>query len=284
MISAGTPSTCTTVPLANAFGRSLGPSTKKEPSSPCGFPTLPIGTRSESNGGEVLEHVRAALLEALGPLVRRLPVLEVEGPVRARLVVVGPADAAGVDDALAADRPLELHVRVPADDDVGVDVLEQEGDALLGRALREDVEVVARRRVHVEDAADLRGRRVAVEELDLLVGQRCARLVQEAGRSEAVLPGHELAVGVAADPEDPVAERAQALERLRRLRAARDDVTADDDGGVLRNLGQHGIQRGEIAVDVVQRRYQPTISSWRRRPAFGPPARTSVRSARASRP
>src|SRR5262249_2899588 len=65
------------------------------------------------------------------------------------------------------------------------------------------------------------------------------------------------------------------------------DVPTDDDRCVIRHLREHRVERGEVAVDVVQRRYrghQSAISSWSRRPASTPPARTTVRSARTSRP
>src|SRR5207302_9842869 len=95
-----------------------------------------------------------------------------------------------------------------------------------------------------------------------------------------------LAVGVTANPDDSIAERAQGLERLGRLLAARHDVAADEDGRVVRDLSQHRFESTEVPVYVVEGRdaHQPTISSCRRRPAFGPPARTIVRRARAMRP
>src|SRR5207248_849467 len=82
-------------------------STKKPPSRPCGLPTRPTGTSSEPTLGELGERLFAGGLQ-LCTLVQRLSVLEVEQPVRARLVLVGHPDAAGVDDAYAGDRPLEL--------------------------------------------------------------------------------------------------------------------------------------------------------------------------------
>ena len=88
----------------------------------------------------------------LRPVVLRAARLEIEAPVRAGLVLVRHPDAAGVDDPLPGDDALVLRVDVPADDHVGVDVLEEERDPLLGRALGEDVDVVPRRRVDVERA------------------------------------------------------------------------------------------------------------------------------------
>src|SRR5579884_3197191 len=104
-----------------------------------------------------------------------------------------------------------------ADDDVRVDAGEDLDEPLLGRALGEDVEVVPGRGVAVEHATELHGRRIRVEERDLLVAQLRARLVERARRREPSLARRQLAVGVAAEPENAVAERAQAFEHLRRL-------------------------------------------------------------------
>ena len=177
---------------------------------------------------------------------------EVEQPVRARLLLVRHADAAGVDDPDAPDGALELGVRVAAHDRRHVEPLEERGDPFLGRALGEDVHVVARRGVAVEDVADALRRRQAVEELDLLPAQLGARLLQEVGRRETLLARMQLAVGVAAQPHDAVAEAAEPRERLRRLLAAGADVAAHHDGRVVGHLREHGFERGEVAVDVVE--------------------------------
>src|SRR3954463_304415 len=100
---------------------------------PCGRPTLPTGTKSESTFGELGEDLVARHVRTLSPFVRSAAVNEVERPVGARLLVVRQADAARVDDALAGDRPLELHVRVAADDDVRVEAFEEERDPVFGR-------------------------------------------------------------------------------------------------------------------------------------------------------
>ena len=106
----------------------------------------------------------------------------------------------GVDDPDAADGPLELRVRVAADDRRHVEPVEEEGDPLLGRALGEDVEVVARRGVAVENVADDLRLGQLVQELDLLLAQLGARLLEELRRREALLVRVELPVGVAAHP------------------------------------------------------------------------------------
>ena len=143
---------------------------------------------------------------------------------------------------------------MPDNDRVGVDVREEERDLLLGRPLGEDVEVVARRRVAVERAADAHGRRVRPEETELLLRERITSRIEQSRRRKSGLVGIQLAIGVAAEPEDAIAEAAQPLERAGRIGSARDDVPADDDGRVGRNFGEHRLERGEVAVNVVERR------------------------------
>src|SRR4029077_3618281 len=133
--------------------RALAPSTKKPPSSPCGFPTRPTGTRSEATFRELCDRFFAGRLQ-LGPVVRRPPMDEVEKPVGARLLLVRHADAACVHDPDTRDGAVVLRVRVAADDGRHAELLEEEGDPLLGRPLGEDVDVVPRRCVAVENVAD----------------------------------------------------------------------------------------------------------------------------------
>src|SRR3954451_16262530 len=212
---------------------------------------------------------------------------EVEQPVRARFLLVRHADATRVDDADAPDAGVVLHVRVTADDRWHLEPVEEEGDPLLGRALGEDVEVVARRGVAVENVADDLRLGQLVQELDLLLAQLRPCLLEEFRRRKTLLVRVELTVGVAAQPRGAVAEAAKPGKRRGRVLAARADVAADHDRRVVRHLREDGVERGEVAVDVVQRRdlrHQSAISSWSRRPASTPPARTIVRSARASRP
>src|SRR4051812_32729191 len=95
-IFSGSPFAKTTAPTAKAPGRSLGPSTKNDPSRPCGRPTRPIGTSSEATVGELCEDLVAAVLRRSGAVVVRAAVLEVERPVRTGLVLVRHPDAARV--------------------------------------------------------------------------------------------------------------------------------------------------------------------------------------------
>jgi hypothetical protein len=55
-------------------------------------------------------------------------------------------------------------------------------------------------------------------------------------------------------PEQALAERAEALERLRRVRSARADVAADDDRRLVGDLLQHGLQGMKVPMEVVEGR------------------------------
>jgi hypothetical protein len=74
-------------------------------------------------------------------------------------------------------------------------------------------------------------------------------------RVAAVEGGDDLAVGVAAHPPHRQRERRQAVEDLHGQRPRR-DVAAHDDGvrAGERIVGEHRLERGQIAVDVVERR------------------------------
>ena len=61
--------------------------------------------------------------------------------------------------------PLELDVRVPADDDPLLDALERGPEALVRRDLGQDLVVVARRAVAVEDTVERDRQRQRAEEL-----------------------------------------------------------------------------------------------------------------------
>jgi len=62
---------------------------------------------------------------------------------------------------------------------------------------------------------------------------------------------HSLPVGVPANPDGAVAEGQQTLERPGRHRTGR-GVPADQDDRVLWDVAQHRLQRGQVAVDVVE--------------------------------
>ena len=78
------------------------------------------------------------------------------------------------------------------------------------------------------------------EELLLRLGQLLAQ------------PGRELAIGVAADEDHLV--RPQPFQALARKRAGCDIAAADDRVHAgRRNLREHGLERGQVAVYVVER-------------------------------
>jgi hypothetical protein len=66
----------------------------------------------------------------------------------------------------------------------------------------------------------------------------------------------EFTVGVAADPDDAVAERGQSVEDLGRLRTG-GDVAGEHDaiGGTHLWFGEHGLQGGQDSVNVGQYGY-----------------------------
>ena len=92
-----------------------------------------------------------------------------------------------------------------------------------------------------------------MQKRDLLVVELRAHPLEGLIRRRAVLAGCQLALGVAAKPEDAVAQLSQPVERLRREQAGR-DIAADDDQGVVRHIGEYRLEGREIAVDVVERR------------------------------
>ena len=103
-----------------------------------------------------------------------------------------------------------------------------------GADARQHFLVAARRRVaeeHVADAFDLERLRQgqAFEERELIPREAFANPREQLGRRLALsISLDEFAIGVPTQPEHPIAERAQALDRLRRPRA-RCDVPAHDD-------------------------------------------------------
>src|SRR5207302_2216543 len=228
------PSTTSFAPTANSSRVSLASSTTKEPSRPCDLPTRPTTTSSGSLTRGALEEFGCLLGPGLRPFVGEAAPCDVAGlvgaaaeldlgpeqsPVRTRLVLVRHADAAGVDDPNVTDRPVELHVRVTADDDIRVDTLECAQPALVGADARQQVVVAARRRVteqHPAEPVDLDGLR---QRQRAEKGDRFRRQLP-AHELEPVVPGEsrrrldDLAVGVPADEADVTPEAAQPLQRL----------------------------------------------------------------------
>ena len=108
---------------------------------------------------------------------------------------------------------------------------------------------------HAPHAVDLEpnGRRQRVQKRDLPTVELRASPGEDVLRRAALFAGQQLAIGVPAQPADTLAESVQPFERLRREEAG-DDVAADDDQGLVGHIREHRLERGQIAVDVVQRR------------------------------
>ena len=92
-----------------------------------------------------------------------------------------------------------------------------------------------------------------MQERDLPAVELRASPDEDVLRRAALFAGQQLAIGVPAQPADALAESAQSFERLRREEAG-DDVAADDDQRVVGHVREHRLERGQIAVDVVERR------------------------------
>src|SRR5213593_1603103 len=189
--------------------------------------------------GRHLQHVLAGellgVLAALCPhppggrlaVVVRAPELDPRAehrPVRTRLAV-RHAHAAGIDDPQAIDLAVELHVRVAAHHEVGLDPGHQRPHTLVGSLGAEDVHVVARDGVAEEHPADAfhtvdadrrleRGEEVALPLVDLAG----APARERAGHWSFLLAVElvdQPAVGVAAH-EPGVGQPAQDVDRFRR--------------------------------------------------------------------
>jgi hypothetical protein len=142
---------------------------------------------------------------------------------------------------------------VPANNRPRIDSLEEKGDPPFGRPLGEDVEIVPWRCVAVEGIADLKRRRQAVQESNLLVRQSRARVVDHVCRIDPLLAGCQFTITVTAQPEDTIPERTETLQGLGRLISTCDDVPTHDNRCCLRYLGKHGLERRQIAVNVTER-------------------------------
>ena len=137
------------------------------------------------------------------------------------------------------DGAIELHVSVAADDDVRLDARQDLRQLSVRCQPREDRLVARRGGVAEEDAAEpvdveLDGEREPRQELHLF------------GRQLLAHPVARVAVAVAAD--ELRARLAHAGERLGRLSTQRDVAAADD--RVRVDVGEDGVERGQVAVDV----------------------------------
>src|SRR5215203_1668592 len=190
------------------------------------------------------------------PVIFHAPVLHavtVDHRVGGAMVAVpGQSDAARVyqldPGGAGAD---ERKVRVAEHDPRRLDAHEELGIEL-GRLREEALHVVLRRGVAVERAVD--GRRLweAEQLLDELLAERFRTAGADVGdRSRRVVPVDEPAVGVAADP-GRVRQLLQALDRLLRPSAGHRVVAAEEELVEIARVGENGLERRQVAVDVVE--------------------------------
>ena len=157
---------------------------------------------------------------------------------------VGKPDAAGVDHALVPDCAVELHVRMPTDDDVGLDAGEDLPQALVGGRAEKHL-LVAPRRAMAEQHAP--------ETLDFeleLVG--AGRQPLEAFRPELLLDPFVVEIAVGVPPDRERIERPDAIDGLDRQRSP-GDVAAEDEPAIVADRREGSLERGKVPVNVVER-------------------------------
>src|SRR6266545_3043707 len=193
-------------------------STTNAPSRPCGRPTRPTSTRSATEDGERFLAGRDPEDVLVGKLLREWP--------------RGRPDPRG--------RRLDVVVRPPH-----LDTVEEPCEALVARQLGDPLRVAARNGMAEEDVAEDERLRQPFEPGGLVV----VELLPDPGRTRG------LVVGTVRVPANRVrSERADEGERLARQRPRRDVPSEDDLIDVLAfELAEHGLERRQVAVDVVQR-------------------------------
>ena len=200
----------------------------------------------------------------LGPLLSDVRVEQ--RPVGTRSSLERHADTAGVDDARAPERAVELGVRVATHDEALLDAGEHRPPAFLRRDGGQDLVVTSRRPVAEQGRAEP----VDLDHHGLLEGglEVPLPLVDHGGRPgrsrplRAALIGSQCvellddpAIGVAAYEDRALPERAHELDRLPGQRPWHDIAADDDEIDVLAlELGEDRAQRDEVAVDVGQGR------------------------------
>ncbi|MDP8927426.1 MAG: hypothetical protein M3O70_02315 [Actinomycetota bacterium] len=192
----------------------------------------------------------------LGPT--ELHVAVKENPERAS-TAVGHSHTAHVDDPVAADSSVELHVGVSAHDHVSISVLEHLEEILLGCGLYHDLRVVpgsGMAEQHRPEAVELerdRGRQlgqpIPLVARDLLSAPLAVGW--QAITGVTVEDVDDLTVGVASHGYQLVTEAAQLIDGPPRHRAGRDVPTAHDQvRWAPLQLVKDRPQRRCVAVDV----------------------------------
>ena len=184
-----------------------------------------------------------------------LDVVAEQRPAGARAALVGQPDAARVDEPRRARRrPVELDVRVPADDDVRVDARERRADGLVRRDPREDLLVVRRRRVAEDDAR--RGRRARAR--PSAASRRRARASRRRGArrttGRASLSGREdVALAVAAEEASRRPSRSRSTHSTWNGPQRTSPPTTISSTSAAVDVREHRLERGQVPVDVVER-------------------------------
>ena len=194
----------------------------------------------------------------LDDVVLAAPELDIRSehrPERPALPLVRQADAPGIDHAKPArEEAVVLHVGVAAHEHVGFDGADDSEQFLVGCRARVDRLVRAGRRVAHEDVS---------EALDVeLERQRPGGDGREAFRTEPILVPRRLLVvdaphllePVRVSVNDPGVDVLEAVEHLRGPRPAH-AVAGDDDRVDVRllDVGEHGVESRQVAVDVADR-------------------------------
>ena len=157
-------------------------------------------------------------------------------------------------------------MRVAADDERGVHIVEDREQPIFWRESREDLGVVARRRMTAEHGAEARdveskrrrprGHDRALFRRQLLRRPAHARAKRLGHRGRAAVEQRErLAVAVAVQKSHGHLERQQPLQRVARHRP-RQHIAADNHliDALPPHLGQHRFERRQIPMNVAQHR------------------------------
>lgn len=222
----------------------------------CGeFLGLNVIRSANARGGRVQIVIRVAKLDAC--------IIAEEQPVGAGFAE-RHADAAGIHHARFANRAVELHVSVAADDEGRIRGRKNRREKLLGREARENLIFVARRGVteeHVAKAGDFERQSFRPTRQQFPFVRRKFPSGPLKRRTSALRNCRGFAGGFVEDGKFTIAvneicgnmELLQSREDFAR-HGAGDDVAADDDAINLHALdfAENGFERGKIAMNVIK--------------------------------
>lgn len=176
----------------------------------------------------------------------------------------GHPHTARIEDSNLSDHPVKLHVAVAADGDRGVGSLENRYETLFRRQAGKDVRIVARRCMteqHLAQPLNFATERFRpAGDPPLVLGIKLlsrpahglSGLLRDFGDLHACPHRKHHTVAIALDELDWKLQVQQQRERLPRHRA-RKHVASDEDLVDIRlaDLFEHGLQRGEVPVNIV---------------------------------